>query len=59
MVRWLLLGLVLAGLGISFKNGWVQVNAARLLEDVGLDFLKRDELKNLYKHPFFRPSSKN
>ena len=36
MLRWLLLGLLLYGLGTALRKGWIEVQWQRLLEDAGL-----------------------
>ena len=37
MLRWLILGLLIYGLGTAFKNGWLEVQWQQLFEDAGLD----------------------
>jgi hypothetical protein len=36
MVRWIVLGLLLLGLGMGFRNGWVEVDWSRMSRDLGL-----------------------
>lgn len=40
MVRWLLLGLVLMGLGIGIQRGWLLVDHQKLTNDLNLQFLE-------------------
>jgi len=37
MLRWLLLGAMVYGLGTAFGNGWLEVQWERLLDDAGLN----------------------
>ncbi|TCD58386.1 4-hydroxythreonine-4-phosphate dehydrogenase [Synechococcus sp. BS55D] len=39
MLRWLLLGLLLYGLGTALRQGWLEVQWHRLLHDAGLTFI--------------------
>jgi hypothetical protein len=43
MVRWLLVGSLLVGLGVGFRNGWVEVNWEKLSQDTDLPFLTDPE----------------
>ena len=36
MLRWLLLGLLLFGLGTALRRGWLEVQWNQLLDDAGL-----------------------
>jgi len=36
MLRWLLIGILLAGLGTSFRNGWIEVHWDRVHKSLGL-----------------------
>ena len=53
MLRWLVIGLLLYGLGTAFREGWLEVQWSRLLHDAGLTFidperpLKFDEIPGL------------
>ena len=55
MLRWLLLGLLIFGLGTGFKNGWLQVDWRRLLEDAGLDLGDPEQPMHLHDNPLLRP----
>ena len=35
MLRWLLLGLLLYGLGTALRKGWIEVQWQRVLDDAG------------------------
>jgi hypothetical protein len=37
MIRYLLLGLVVAGLGVGLQHGWVEVRADRFYRDLGIE----------------------
>ncbi len=39
MLRWLLVGLLFAGIGIGFQRRWVQVDIRRFANDVNMPFL--------------------
>lgn len=55
MLRWLLLGLLIFGLGTGFKNGWLQVDWRRLLEDAGFDLGESDQPLRLHENPLLKP----
>ncbi len=38
-MRWLLLGLLLFGLGTGLRNGWLVVHWSQFLRDAGLTFI--------------------
>jgi hypothetical protein len=40
MIRWLLLGLMLVGLGFGYKRGWLVMNWERIGEDLHIPSLK-------------------
>jgi hypothetical protein len=40
MLRWLLLGLLLMGLGIGIQRGWLVVDSQKLSDDLKLQFLQ-------------------
>jgi predicted transporter len=40
MLRWLLLGLLLMGLGIGIQRGWLVVNHQKFSDDLRLQFLE-------------------
>lgn len=39
MVRWLLVGLMLFGLGTGLQRGWLQVRWGLMLRDLGVPFV--------------------
>ncbi|MEB3166477.1 MAG: 4-hydroxythreonine-4-phosphate dehydrogenase [Cyanobacteriota bacterium] len=39
MLRWLIVGLLLLGLGIGLQRGWLMVRWDRMAEDTNLPFL--------------------
>ena len=43
MLRFLLLGLLLVGFGVGFRNQWLELHWARFLDDVGLPVPSTDE----------------
>ncbi|MEB3201058.1 MAG: 4-hydroxythreonine-4-phosphate dehydrogenase [Synechococcaceae cyanobacterium] len=50
MVRWLLVGLLVLGLGVGLRNGWLEVHWDRMNKDLGVPFLnKQDPLQELSK----------
>ncbi len=57
-MRWLLLGLLLYGLGTAFRKGWLEVQWQRLLDDVGLQGIDPEKPIQLQELPMFKaPSS--
>ena len=57
MLRWLILGLLIYGLGTAFKNGWLEVQWQQLFEDAGLDL--GDQKRPLHEHPILKPPLKS
>nr|WP_170953814.1 MULTISPECIES: 4-hydroxythreonine-4-phosphate dehydrogenase [unclassified Synechococcus] len=55
MLRWLLLGLLIYGLGTAFKNGWLEVQWQQLFEDAGLGFDDSEQPLRLHEHPILKP----
>ena len=55
MLRWLLLGLLIFGLGTAFENGWLEVQWEQLLQDAGLDVGDPDQPLRLHEHPILKP----
>lgn len=39
MIRWLLVGSLLFGLGTGLQRGWIQVNWSALAKDLDMPFL--------------------
>lgn len=58
MLRWLILGLLIFGLGTAFKNGWLEVQWQQLFEDAGLNFGDPEKPLRLHEHPILKPPSK-
>jgi hypothetical protein len=56
MLRWLLLGLFLYGLGTALRHGWLEVKWQRLLEDTGFDVIDLAEPIKFHELPLFRPT---
>ncbi len=48
-MRWIVLGLLLVGLGMGFRNGWVEVNWSRMSRDLGLPDLGGRDPFGLYR----------
>ena len=59
MLRWLILGLLIYGLGTAFKNGWLEVQWQQLFEDAGLDLGEQKQPLRLYEHPILKPPLKS
>ena len=55
MLRWLLIGLLLYGLGTALKQGWLEVQWSRFLYDAGLTFIDPDQPLQLHELPMFKP----
>lgn len=48
MIRWLLVGSLLFGLGTGLRRGWIEVNWALLAKDLNLPFLNdQDHLRKV------------
>ncbi len=43
MLRWFLVGLLLAGLGIGFQRSWIRVDSRKFFTDINLPFLADPE----------------
>ena len=43
MLRWLVIGLLVYGLGTALREGWLDVQWRRLLHDAGLSFIGPDQ----------------
>ena len=54
MLRWLLLGLLLYGLGTALRKGWIEVQWQRLLEDAGLTDTGSDKPLPLHELPMLK-----
>jgi hypothetical protein len=54
MLRWLLLGLLLYGLGTALRKGWIEVQWQRLLEDAGLMDTGSDKPLPLHELPMLK-----
>ena len=55
MLRWLVIGLLLYGLGTAFREGWPEVQWSRLLHDAGLTFIDPDQPLKLDQVPLLSP----
>ena len=55
MLRWLLIGLLLYGLGTALKQGWLEVRWSQFLYDAGLTFIDPDQPLQLHELPMFKP----
>lgn len=55
MLRWLLIGLLLYGLGTALKQGWLEVQWSQFLYDAGLTFIDPDQPLQLHELPMFKP----
>ena len=55
MLRWLLIGLLLYGLGTALKQGWLGGQWSRFLHDAGLTFIDPDQPLQLHELPMFKP----
>lgn len=54
MLRWLLLGLLLYGLGTALRKGWIEVQWQRLFEDAGLTETDSDKPILLHELPMVK-----
>ncbi len=43
MLRWFLVGLLLAGVGIGFQHEWIRVDSRKFFTDINLPFLADPE----------------
>ena len=57
MLRWLLIGLLLYGLGTALKQGWLEVQWSQFLHDAGLTFIDPDQPLELHELPMFKPET--
>ena len=55
MLRWLLIGLLLYGLGTALREGWLEVQWSRLLHDAGLTFIDPERPMKLHELPLLTP----
>ena len=55
MLRWLVIGLLLYGLGTALREGWLEVQWGRLLHDAGLTFIDPDQPLKLDQIPQLSP----
>lgn len=55
MLRWLVIGLLLYGLGTALREGWLEVQWSRMLNDAGLTFIDPDQPLRLDQIPLFSP----
>jgi hypothetical protein len=50
MIRWLIVGSLVTGIGLGLQHGWVEIHWDRLLRSAGLEhLLKFDPIKELSK----------
>ena len=43
MIRWLLVGSLLFGLGTGLRRGWIQLNWSMLADDLNMPFLSDEQ----------------
>lgn len=55
MLRWLVIGLLLYGLGTALRQGWLEVQWSQFLHDAGLTFIDPDQPLELHELPMFKP----
>ena len=55
MLRWLVIGLLLYGLGTALRQGWLEVQWGRMLHDAGLNFIDPDQPLRLDRIPLLSP----
>ena len=55
MLRWLVIGLLLYGLGTALRQGWLEVQWSRMLHDAGLNFIDPDQPLRLDRIPLLSP----
>ena len=55
MLRRLLIGLLLYGLGTALRQGWLEVQWSQLLHDAGLTFIDPDRPMQWHELPLFNP----
>ena len=55
MLRWLVIGLLLCGLGTALREGWLEVRWSRMLHDAGLTFIDPDQHLRLDQIPLLSP----
>ena len=58
MLRWLLIGLLLYGLGTALRQGWLEVQWSQFLHDAGLTFIDPDQPLELHEMPMFKPETR-
>ncbi len=39
MIRWLIVGSLVTGIGLGLQHGWIEIHWDRLLRSAGLEFL--------------------
>jgi len=50
MIRWLIVGSLITGIGVGLQNGWIEIHWNRLLRSAGLEYLNNfDPIKELSK----------
>ena len=57
MLRWLVIGLLLYGLGTALRQGWLEVQWSQFLHDAGLTFIDPDQPLELHELPMFKPET--
>ena len=57
MLRWLVIGLLLYGLGTALRQGWLEVRWSQFLHDAGLTFIDPDQPLELHELPMFKPET--
>ena len=55
MLRLLVIGLLLYGLGTALRQGWLEVQWSRFLHDAGLTFIDPDRPLKLQEVPAISP----
>ncbi|MFN6133285.1 MAG: 4-hydroxythreonine-4-phosphate dehydrogenase [Synechococcaceae cyanobacterium] len=50
MIRWLIVGSLVTGIGVGLQHGWIEIHVDRFLRSAGLEFLNTyDPIKEISK----------
>lgn len=50
MIRWLIVGSLVTGIGLGLHHGWIEIHWGRLFRSAGLEFLyQADPIKDISK----------
>ncbi len=44
MIRWLIVGSLVTGIGVGLHTGWIEIHWDRMFRSMGLDFLIHPDL---------------